>query len=158
MKNLHRGKDCAHLIRHQSEPLNFRCQQAIQRYATEKYSFLDSLVWVTAKEASELLGQSLAEVVARAKSGKLPMRYPDNVSKRVIIHGAKGPKEVTLREGAKQVGVTLDEFMQQIESGAVKAFFKDEHIQVQVKTRYQYEKCPLAQSAGVCAGFEKKRG
>ncbi len=152
---LHRGENCKHLLRHEYNPLDCRCIKAIRRYESPKYSFLNSSTWVPVGLASELLGLSVSETTQQAKSGKFPMRYQAGIAQRILVQALTGPMEMTIREAAGHLGISLKALKQKIEGGEYKAFYKDEHIEIEITTRWVHEKCPLWRSMGLCLGFEE---
>ena len=152
---LHRGENCKHLLRHQYKPIDSRCRKAIERYESPKYGFLNSSSWVPIDLAAELLGLSVSEATQQAKSGKVPMRYQAGITQRILVQALTGSIEMTLREAADHLGISLNSLKQKIAAREYKAFYKDEHIELEVTTRWEHEKCPLWGSGGLCSGFEK---
>lgn len=156
MTELHRGRSCRHLLRSKHGQTDCRCRKAIERYGTPQYAFLDTISWVPVDVAAEALDLSAAEVMRRVQEGKFPKRYAPGVSMRVVVEGRDGPKELTLGAAAKRLRVSREALQRRIESGDVKAHYKDEHLQVQITTRRDYEKCPLWEHAGICMDYEAK--
>ena len=106
--------------------------------------------------AAEVLHLSCDEVIRKAKRGELPMRYQAGVSKRMAIQAGTGRREVTVREGAQHLKSPLVELERRIEAGEIDAYHKEEHTEIRVVTRWEYEKCPLWKSVGVCYDFSSR--
>lgn len=153
---LHRGRDCRHIHREGFSLADCRCRKAIERYEAPEYAFLNSSAWVPPAVAAKALEMSEAEVVRLAKGGQLPRRYPQSVSQRITLHGASGPRDVTLREAARRLKISLDELRKRIDSGDYEPFYPDEHLEIEIVVKWEHEKCPLWANAGVCAEFEQK--
>jgi hypothetical protein len=106
--------------------------------------------------AAELLKTDLGEVIRLGEKGELPLQYPKNVSMRMLVQTPRGKKEVTLREAAKLMGLPLKEVERQVAEGQLAAYYLPEHAEVQITTRWEYEKCFLSEEAGVCADYEEE--
>ena len=155
---LHRGEQCKHVIRRDYEQTDCRCRKAIERYRTPEYEFLDSSTWVPAKVAAEELGLSLDETLRQAKAGQLNVRPRASASPRIIIHVEGKPKEMTPLQAAKSLKTPLKKLQQRIDAGEFETHYKDEHLEIEITTRWDYERCLLWQSAGICSDFQERKG
>lgn len=61
---------------------------------------------------------------------------------------------MTVREAAKALGLSEATVQKQVADGTLKARYLDEHIDVQIVTRWEYEKCPLWHEVGICIDFK----
>lgn len=155
MADLHFGYNCKYLQHDQMyEPADCRCAVAIRRYGGADYSFLDTKVWVPVAVAARELGVEPSDVVRRAKASELPMRYAENVSRRVTIETAKGPKDLTLQAAARRMRISLGEINERIDRGEIRAFYLDQFIHVEITNRWPFEKCFLWDNGGLCGDFK----
>jgi len=84
------------------------------------------------------------------------MRYRKGVAKRIILNCGNGLRELTLKQAAERLRISLAELKDRMDAGEFEAFYRDEHIEIEISTRWAYEKCPLWETAGVCADFEEE--
>ena len=155
--DFHRGENCRFLLRFEDfEPADCRCAKLIDRYADPRFLFLTSPTWVPVDKAARILSVSVTKLVNQAKAGQLPMRYRENVSRRVTVWSRNGAKDMTIREAVNAMGTTEERIEQRISAGELQAYYLDEHIEVQLVTRWQYEKCPLWGGAGICIDFDTR--
>lgn len=157
-ESMHFGLNCRFLKRDKYLPADGRCTAAIERYAAQKFSFLDTKTAVPLEEAARFLGLPKPEVVRQAKAGDLEYSYPDNVSKRVTLHTNNGPREFTVTEAAKKLKVSVADLEEQIQRGAIEAFYPDEFMHIVLVNRWEYEKCPLIDAGGQCCDFRPHGG
>lgn len=155
---MHFGLNCRLLKRDQYAPADWRCAAAIERYADPAYGFLDTQTSVSLQVASRILALSEDDVVRRAKSGEMNYFYPENVAKRITILTKTGQREVTITEAAKRMKVSKAELERQILAGEIKADYPDEFMHVVLITRWDYEKCPLVESGGICSHYQPHDG
>jgi hypothetical protein len=150
----HFGLNCRHLQRDKYAPADGRCALAIARYAGDKYISLDARTPVPVSVAARILNTSSEEIIQRAKAGELQSFFPENIAKRIIVHTKAGDRHVTLNEAAKRRHKTITEIEQQITAGEIKADYPDELMRVILITRWDYERCPLIDTGGICVGFQ----
>ena len=62
---------------------------------------------------------------------------------------------MTIRDAARALRLPLEELERQIAVSEVAAYYKDEHAEVQIITRWAYEKCSIWKCAGVCMDYDR---
>ena len=156
-QRMHFGRNCRHLKRDEY-PADGRCALAIPRYAGPEYAFLDTRTPVSLKLAARLLGAPQEQVLRRAKAGEIESFFPKNVAKRVTIQTKAGERQVTIKEAAKRLHKSVAELERQVAAGEIKAEYPDKFMRIVQTTRWDYEKCPLLDSGGVCYDFQPHDG
>jgi hypothetical protein len=63
---------------------------------------------------------------------------------------------MTVLEAARTLHISEETVNQQLTAGALKGYYLDEHIEVQLVTRWEYERCPLWGYAGICIDYERR--
>jgi len=157
-ERMHFGLNCRHLRRDEYPPADWRCASAIERYAGPEYAFLNTKTAVPLKVAERLLGLPQPELVKRAKAGQFEWFFPENVAKRVTIFTKMGERQVTISVAAKRLHKSVAELEKQVATGEIKAEHPDEFMHIVLTTRWDYEKCPLIESGGICYYFQAHDG
>lgn len=92
------------------------------------------------------------------QAGEFEWSFPDHVAKRVKIFTKAGDREVTVNEAAKRLGVSPDEIARRIAAGEMTAYHLERFMCITLMTRWEYEKCSLLETGGVCHYFEPHDG
>lgn len=155
---VHFGLNCAHLLRHSYGPADARCSVLIELYSGSEWQWLNSPTPVPLKWAAETLRIPVPQLVDEAKSGRRKYNYPKNVARRVLVSGATDPKWVTEREAVKKLNISQEQLRKKIDAGEVEAQFLTEHMRIVLEAKWDYERCPLFETGGVCLCFQPRPG
>ena len=153
----HRGEDCMKLVREAHTPADCRCRIAIKRYAAPEYAFLNSSTWVPLDVAAGELGLRVPEVLRQAKAGELNSRPRASAAPRLTVYVEGEPREMTPQQAAKSLRISLNQLQQRIDDSEFETRYLDEHLEIEITVRWDYERCLLWKSAGICGDFEGRR-
>jgi hypothetical protein len=155
----HFGLNCRNLRRDKCSPADYRCASVIANYAGAEFSFIETKTPVSLEAASRLTGIPEPDLVHRAKTGEFEWFFPENVAKRVKVDNKRGePKSVTVGEAAKILKISIADLEERIAAGEIKADYPEKKIRIFLVNRWEYEKCPLIETGGLCRSFQPHAG
>ncbi len=147
------GWNCRLLKRDPHPPADLRCQARIERYSSQRYDSLEKRTSIPLSVAARLYNLPPQEIARMAKAGQLEYEYSDRVAQRVTLPTRQGQRDYTLREAAKRLQLTVEQLKELIAAGKYKAFYPDRFMQIVYPNKWEYEKCPLINTGGVCRSF-----